>query len=593
MAKEDTSPSPAIAIRSSAGVEVWKSSYENSVYEQKDELLREETKNSRAISFSPDGAYFSYANGLEVVVLQTINWQVQWKFPRPKACFIKFSSRGNYLSIWEQFTTSKNNPEEEKNLFVFDLKSGLEVFSILQKKPSHWEPSWSSDESIFSIVVAGEALFFVLTDRTEGFKSPVKRIGGVRGGVVSLGPGNSTPFLALYTPGTKGGPSMCKLYKYPALAQTEAVGCRSFFQADQVKILWNKTGTCLLILASTEVDKSGASYYGNQSLHFMSVKGSSCSVPLSKDGPVHCVNWSPKATEFVVVYGLMPSKVALFNLKCDLIFDFGDGPRNYAFFNSFGNLIVLAGFGNLPGNMEVWDLKKKEKVNTFKAADTTYFEWNPNGDIFLTATTAPRLRVGNGFKVWHYSGALLHEMIYPEGHQLLDLTWQNFPEHTFTEHPLTNIKINGIKSIQPEPSKQVYQPPNMRTPKNKQQQPTAIRELRGENSTNKGRSKFGRQNKPKELPLKSDMTEPQLQNLQNPKKNQQSLHSHNDGKKSNENKKDESSEKNKRLVAKKLSDIKKLKDRQEKGETLELNQLKKISMEKTYLEQLKTLKLSS
>lgn len=60
----------------------------------------------------------------------------------------------------------------------------------------------------------------------------------------------------------------------------------------------------------------------------------------AKEGPVHCVKWSPKATEFVVVYGFMPSKAALYNLKCDVIFEFGEGPRNCAFFNSFGNHIL-------------------------------------------------------------------------------------------------------------------------------------------------------------------------------------------------------------------------------------------------------------
>lgn len=62
---------------------------------------------------------------------------------------------------------------------------------------------------------------------------------------------------------------------------------------------------------------------------------------LAKDGPVHCVKWSPKATEFVVVYGYMPSKAALYNLKCDVIFDFKEGPRNCAYFNPFGNHILF------------------------------------------------------------------------------------------------------------------------------------------------------------------------------------------------------------------------------------------------------------
>lgn len=45
---------------------------------------------------------------------------------------------------------------------------------------------------------------------------------------------------------------------------------------------WNNKGTNVLLLTSTEVDKTGASYYGKQSLHFLSTKGDTAIVLLSK-----------------------------------------------------------------------------------------------------------------------------------------------------------------------------------------------------------------------------------------------------------------------------------------------------------------------
>ena len=64
--------------------------------------------------------------------------------------------------------------------------------------------------------------------------------------------------------------------------------------------------------------------------------------------------------------------------------------------------------------------------------------------------------------MWHYSGALLHETLWPSGQELLEVTWQKHIEGTYKENPITNEKIEGIKSSQPEASKQVYQPPNVR-----------------------------------------------------------------------------------------------------------------------------------
>lgn len=90
-------------------------------------------------------------------------------------------------------------------------------------------------------------------------------------------------------------------------------------------------------------------------------------------------------------------------------------------------------------------------------------EWGPDGEKLLTATTAPRLRIGNGFKVWHYSGALLHETVWPTGQELLQVIWQKYADGVFTEKPISNIKVTGIQPSQPQSSKAVYVPPNIRS----------------------------------------------------------------------------------------------------------------------------------
>lgn len=46
-------------------------------------------------------------------------------------------------------------------------------------------------------------------------------------------------------------------------------------------MMWNKRSTGLILLTSTEVDSTGASYYGKQALHFMSTRGDSFAVQLS------------------------------------------------------------------------------------------------------------------------------------------------------------------------------------------------------------------------------------------------------------------------------------------------------------------------
>ena len=52
-----------------------------------------------------------------------------------------------------------------------------------------------------------------------------------------------------------------------------AVSQKNFYKGDKVQLKWNSEGTCLIVLAQTEVDKSGKSYYGETTLYLLSANG--------------------------------------------------------------------------------------------------------------------------------------------------------------------------------------------------------------------------------------------------------------------------------------------------------------------------------
>lgn len=51
------------------------------------------------------------------------------------------------------------------------------------------------------------------------------------------------------------------------------VSQKNFFKGDKVQLKWNNEGTSLIVLAQTEVDKSGKSYYGEMTLYLLSANG--------------------------------------------------------------------------------------------------------------------------------------------------------------------------------------------------------------------------------------------------------------------------------------------------------------------------------
>lgn len=85
---------------------------------------------------------------------------------------------------------------------------------------------------------------------------------------------------------------------------------------------WNKSGSSLLFLTQTEVDKTGKSYYGETNLYMMGASGNfDCRVTLGmlivylyrviadylvaldKEGGIQDFAWSPNDKEFSVTYG--------------------------------------------------------------------------------------------------------------------------------------------------------------------------------------------------------------------------------------------------------------------------------------------------
>lgn len=158
----------------------------------------------------------------------------------------------------------------------------------------------------------------------------------------------------------------------------------------------------------------------------------------------------------------MPAKATIFNLKCDPIFDFGTGPRNAAFYSPQGHILVLAGFGNLRGQMEVWDMKNYKLIAKPSASDATFFSWCPNGEHIVTATCSPRLRVGNGYKIWHYTGSILHKYDVPDNTELWQVSWQPFVDGVFPVKPIIFQPVPGEIPAEESKPAQAYRPPALR-----------------------------------------------------------------------------------------------------------------------------------
>ncbi|XP_076100063.1 eukaryotic translation initiation factor 2A-like [Mytilus galloprovincialis] len=551
----------------------------------------ETSSKTKVVVFSSDGALIAWCNGESVKVLKTSDYQQLWDLPHAKVQCMKFSPKGSILLLWENYSVNSETQQGNANLHIYNMQSGKLLKNLIQKKQANWDPVWTNDEGICCRNVNNELHFFENND----FDSIKTKLHMQKVSSFSLAVSGPPYYVAGYVPGSKGQPSFIRLYKYPNFGGLgAAIANRSFYKAEDVKMLWNNAGTALLALTSTEL--SDQSYYGDQGLHYMNINGDACLVPRSKNGPIYNIAWSPKSTEFCVVYGFMPAKATLYNMKTEPIFDFGTGPRNCCFYNPQGNILCLAGFGNLRGNLEFWDVKQKRMITQTQSPDTTSFEWCPDGEHILTSTCSPRLRVANGYRVWHYTGTLLQQVLLEQNHELWETAWQPAPKGAYPERPIRYGVVQAPVDVpQPDVKQKAYRPPQARgteasvklheyeaasdptkklNPGHTGEESKAAIKNRKKREARKAKSAQEDGQAETEAtasvpggPSLSDLGRPQLTGNPEVDKKIKNLN-------------------------KKLSAIQKLKEQQQAGKPLEKNQLDKLKTEESLLKELKDLKIT-
>ena len=223
---------------------------------------------------------------------------------------------------------------------------------------------------------------------------------------------------------------------------------RSLMRASAVDLRWSPSGEALLALASTESDASNKSYYGDSKLHYLRSDGASdCLVPLPKEGPVHDVAWAPRGDCFVARAGFMPPRAVVFDARCAPALDLGSGPFCHARWSPHhGRFLCLAGFGNLAGDLAFFDRKADGKLKpcgSARAAGGVSLEWSPDARLLLVSTTAPRLRVDNGVRVFRYDGALVASKAWDV---LLEARWRPAGKGVYPDRPPSPRAAGGASS---------------------------------------------------------------------------------------------------------------------------------------------------
>lgn len=411
-------------------------------------------QDTRCAKYISNGKAFVYTLPTGIQIIDTISGNLLFKIEIPDIFEINISPNGNFITTWSKITKDPNDSSiylKNVNIINIDLlnNSFKILHSFLNKTQNGWIPQFTADESIVAFYKNPYSLnFFKINSNSFDFNKPLYTLDLKEFGKIEdfqLSPGKN-PAVAVFIPALKGNPAYIKIFSLPNIKNP--VSQKQFFKGESCTFKWNSLGTSLLALVSTDVDSTNKSYYGETQLYLLDISGLfDQKIHLPNEGPIHEITWSPTSREFAVIYGYMPAITTFFDSRGNSIHSLPKASRNTILYSPHAKYILVAGFGNLPGDIDILDRQNKfSKVVSFQASNTSVCKWSPDGRFILTATTSPRLRVDNSVKIWYFNGTLVYFKAFNE---LNSVDWRFQP---LSDFPPISVSKSDKLDCQPDQS---------------------------------------------------------------------------------------------------------------------------------------------
>ncbi|KRH95061.1 putative translation initiation factor [Pseudoloma neurophilia] len=215
----------------------------------------------------------------------------------------------------------------------------------------------------------------------------------------------------------------------PANSVVSQIMTFTFAQVDSLEVKISPKGNFILICSTST---ASGSYFGFKELYLFNLLEKN-----SKKVQLQNINFF----EFVkggyaVSYGVQPAKAGIFFYSGESKKIFKEGPRNRIYFNSEGNYVCFAGFDNMNGMIEIFNISSGKMVGSMRMLGASRIIWSPCNRFFAVAITNA-LKVENKIVVYDYFG---REISRQDFKSLMDCEWigkiESFKELVAPKEPV-------------------------------------------------------------------------------------------------------------------------------------------------------------
>jgi translation initiation factor 3 subunit B len=375
------------------------------------------------------------------------------RFAHPRVQNALFSPCERYLVTWD----GSDSGMDEMAIKVWIVKSAKVVRGFKCMPDVEWPMlKWSGDGNYLARIVDGGISVYELPSM-KLVKKPI-----LAKGIQDFewSPSTKSHHLAYWSP-EEDTNVPARVVILDGVTHEE-IRSKNLFNVSTCKLIWSPIRGDFLLAQVLRHSKTGKQTFTNFEIFRMLDNGipnetltmteSVADVAFEPPVPSYISNSSPPRFAFihsgksgksieVSIYSLVAAKggdklvkiVTLENKQC-----------NRLIWSPVGGILLLAGTGEINGQLELYDVDENQKIASFEHFMCNEISWDPSGRFLSTAVTQPmfgdvavRLTLENGFRIWSAIGQKLRDVSQNDFYQFL---WRPRPPSLLSDTELEEIR---------------------------------------------------------------------------------------------------------------------------------------------------------
>lgn len=387
------------------------------------------------VAWSPKGTYLATFHPRGIALFGGPKWTRLARFAHNGVRRIDISPSERYLVTLSN--EAPDTPKDPQGIIVWDIKTGQKKRGFPLVKSDYWPVfRWSHDDKYFAKL--GENLISVYETPHMGLLN--KRSIKIPG-VVDFRWSPSDNYISYWTPEEGARPARIIILSLPS---REEIAARPIYSVKECKMTWQESGDFLCVQVD-RYTRSRKQVFTNFELFHLREKLVPCDSLEVKDRILDFA-WEPVGSRFCIIHA-PPGRtcVSFYQLqagKVSLLKTFDNISVNAIFWSPRGQYCVLAGLGELSGNLSFVDCSDMTVVGEGEHFKCTDIEWDPTGRYVVTVLSNWRYGqdtggMDTGYLMWSFQGRLLRSYTGTKFYQLL---WRPKAKSLLSDADLKKIK---------------------------------------------------------------------------------------------------------------------------------------------------------